>query len=223
MDLVTPLYGVLFVLVILMVAGLACDVLSTLVMRLLRLVFGEGVYRVWSLVFLPGVMMHELAHATLLFLTGAEVDEIVILEDTSRPIVLYRRRGYLPSAQGTGRTAGHVAFVWRGPFVLESLQRVLGSVAPTVVGVTAMVLVFRMMVGPSSVCVYWWQYTVCVYFLLCALMGSALSVTDLSVMGPGLPLCAALLDVIFAATGFDVTTLVPLPVVASGPAMRRPW
>jgi hypothetical protein len=223
MDLVTPLVSVLIAFLAFVLVGLACDLLSSLLMRVLSVVCGEAIYLLWSTLFLPGVLMHELSHALFLFVTGAEIDEIVVREDTRHPLVLFRRRGYQGGATSSGHTAGHVACVWRGPVPVESLQRVFGSIAPTVVGVVAMVALYRVIAGS---CEAWWQYMIACYLFVCALLGSSMSVADLENMAPGLPVCLLLLYVIFLAFGVDLQTFVPEPIMSwirslQGPVFRR--
>lgn len=198
-----PLYSVLLVLVGFIAIGLLCDFLSSFVIGGL---LGPVVALGWSTAFLPGVIMHELSHAVFLALFGAKIDDIVVREDSRHPLTLYRRAGFDEGHVSATNTAGHVSYERRGPYLLQSLQRVVGAIAPTVVGVLCMFLLYRCIVG---YCAVWWQYAVCIYLFICALGGSAMSTADIADMMPGLPVCLALLYLIFLATGFDVFSFIP--------------
>lgn len=91
--------------------------------------------------------------------------------------------------------------------MIQSLQRVLGAIAPTVVGVVCMVVLYGFIV---TYCTIWWQYVIFVYLFICALMGSAMSIVDIADMGPGLPVIMAILYVIFLITGFDAISYIPV-------------
>lgn len=203
----TPLYSVLVVFVGFTLVGLLCDLLSTLVMSLLSGLLGPVIYLGWSTLFLPGIIMHELSHAAFLALCGARINDIVVREDTEHPLTLYRRGDLEPAYNCATNRAGHVSYSRRGPYVIQSLQRVLGAIAPTVVGVVCMVVLYGFIV---TYCTIWWQYVIFVYLFICALMGSAMSIVDIADMGPGLPVIMAILYVIFLITGFDAISYIPV-------------
>ena len=75
----------------------------------------EMVYAAINYLFFPGVMLHELSHALLAFLTGAKITEIA----------LFKREG---------DALGHVSFINRGNFFVQSLQNTFASAAPMFCG-----------------------------------------------------------------------------------------
>jgi len=199
-QLLTPLYGTIFLVVAFMAVGRLLDALCGVVTGLVAGVLGDVVYWGWGTVFLPGTVMHELAHALFIACTGGRVTQIVVREDSRHPWVLYSARGRAPSSRVCPGGVGHVSYVLRGPYVAKSIQRVLGSIAPTVVGVVCMgALVGVLRDGLDA----WWQVALVVYLLLCALAGSTLSSVDVEEMLPGLPVCLVLVYVVLLASGFD--------------------
>gem|GEM_PF-2500124 len=204
-----PLYSTLLLAAIFIVVGLVLGFLARAIDALLSLPLGSAVYSAYGTIFLPGILMHELAHALFLALTGAQVTEIVVREDSRHPWALYRDRRAYPSGSYGANRAGHVAYRRRGPFVLQSLQRVLGACAPTVVGLACLIGLINLLMNGCSV---WWQYAICIYLLVCVLNGATLSTADIRDMAPGLPVVLLALYVVFLATGFDATALVPADV-----------
>ena len=73
------------------------------------------VFAAINYLFFPGVMLHELSHALLAFLTGAKITEIA----------LFKREG---------DALGHVSFINRGNFFVQSLQNIFASAAPMFCG-----------------------------------------------------------------------------------------
>lgn len=200
----TPLYGTIAVVAAFIAAGLVLGWLGSLVDSFLSGVLGSVVYRAWSTLFVPGVIMHELSHALFLTLTGARVTEIVVRADSRHPWTLYRSRSASSQARYSSAASGYVSYRRRGPFIVQSLQRVAGASAPTLVGVACIYLLVQALMGSCSV---WWQYALCIYLLICAINGATLSTVDIRDMAPGLPVCLVILYLVFLATGFDVIAL----------------
>jgi hypothetical protein len=199
-----------------MLLGWLLGLAQRLVDGMLSAFFGSFVVRNWSTVFLPGVVMHESAHAVFLTVTGAQVTEVVVREGTRHPWTLYRRRGSLPTPCHAAGLAGHVSYRRRGGFVLESFQRVLGSLAPTIVGIACIAACGNAL---ASICTLWWHYAFFVYLLICALNGATLSAVDIREMLPGIPLCMLILFLVCWITGFDATSMLPAAVRSNGAAL----
>ena len=72
-----------------------------------------------------GVMHHELSHALLAFLSGAKVTEIKLFR-------IHHNDGAL----------GYVAYAPRGNFILQSIQKVVTSIAPIICGFISCSLLF---------------------------------------------------------------------------------
>ncbi len=202
---ILPAYGVLVSIVCALIIGLAVDALTREFDRVI--VPGRtSIFRsCWDVLMIPGVLMHELSHAVVLFLTGARIDEIVIAESLRHPLVLFRRRGVVSNYDHAVR-AGHVSYACRGPFFVVSFQKVLGAVAPTVVGVVCMGLLVHLII---FTCVAWWHYILCVYLFICALHGSNMSRADVRNMLPGIPVVCVTMYVVMLITGFNIFALFP--------------
>lgn len=201
-----PLYNTIAIPLIFIAIGLSIGALTSLINNILSSILGSVVYRSWGTIFLPGVVIHELSHALFLFVTGAKINEIVVRADSRHPWTLYRARGVRSSQGCLPNSTGHVSFRMRGPYILQSFQRVIGSIAPTVVGVgCAAGLVYVIMVY----CTAWWQYAICIYLLVCVLNGSSMSTTDIKNMLPGLPVCLLVLYTVLFATQFNMFSSYP--------------
>lgn len=113
-SLIIPIWGVLIYLI------------NTCLYRIIAKVTSEKVAMIivnWLTV--PGVIHHELAHASLAVITGAHITEF-------RPFWPDRYTGSL----------GHVNFVARGPLITRCLQYTLISAAPVLLGsISTIVLV----------------------------------------------------------------------------------
>jgi hypothetical protein len=204
--LLIALYATIAIPLVLVVVGLAIGILTSVVNRVLSTILGSIVYRGGDTLFLPGVIMHEMSHALFLFITGAKIGEIVVRADSRHPWVLYRARGVSPSRGITPRCTGYVSFGLRGPFLVKSFQRVLGSVAPTVMGLACMALLIGLI---TTYCTAWWHYAICIYLLLCALNGSGMSTLDVKDMLPGIPVCLVLVYVVLLTTQYNPFSAYP--------------
>ncbi len=216
--LLIALYATLLLPLALVAVGLVVGALTSVVDSVLSVVLGPLIYRGGGTLFLPGVIMHELAHAVFLFVTGAKIGAIVVRADSRHPWTLYRLRG-VPLSDGASRhCTGYVLFSLRGPFLLKSFQRVLGSAAPTVVGILCMGGIVGLAI---TYCTTWWQYVICIYLFVCALNGSGMSTLDVKDMLPGLPVCLIVVYVVLLVTQCDPFAAYPaieamLPGVGSG-------
>lgn len=200
------LYNTIAIPLIFVAIGLTLGALASLVNHILSSVFGSMVFRSWGTIFLPGILMHEISHAIFLFATGAKIDEIVVRADSRHPWTLYRARGVKRSRSPMSHHAGYVSFHMRGPFVLQSFQRVIGSIAPTIVGLVCSVGLISMLMKDGNT---WWQYAIYIYLLICVLNGSSMSTTDVKNMLPGLPVCLVALYAILLGTQLNLFTLCP--------------
>lgn len=136
----------------------------------------------------PGVMHHELSHALFAFLTGAKVTEIKLFR-------IHHKDGAL----------GYVSYAPRGNFIMQSIQKVLASIAPIICGcITCSLLYFYVQPiaaeNTLGLCLYY-------YILVSIILHMSLSKQDITVMKGGLLVVILLMTVIFYFLNIDFITL----------------
>lgn len=125
-----------------------------------------------------GVMHHELSHALLAFLSGAKVTEIKLFR-------IHHNDGAL----------GYVAYAPRGNFVLQSIQKVVTSIAPIICGFISCSLLF-LYVQPLTMGNI--GYTILFYYVFISIiLHMSLSKQDIKVMKGGLLVVVALMTILF--------------------------
>lgn len=137
----------------------------------------------------PGVVYHELSHALFGFLSGAKVDSISL-----------RRRD---NPDGSV-TLGSVQLLVSTNPLLGSLQLTLSGIAPSVMGLVGMSLIF-LFAFPS--CTTWWMWVLWIYAFVCVLLHSEMSRRDLRSAGSGVPIIALVLFAVFLVFPVDVGAL----------------
>lgn len=114
---------------------------------------------------LPGVILHESAHAIIAFLTGAQVTDMSFLD--------VFKQGML----------GHVDFVTNGSKLRQSLQLSLISCAPVLFGCGYLVLSVMVLWGFCSV---WWHYALVIYLGVSVVNHLSMSGADLKLYFKGI-------------------------------------
>lgn len=103
-----------------------------------------------------GTVIHEFAHATFAFLTGAKVTKITLIPH--------------------GTTLGSVEYTPRGNRFLKGIQQSLSAVAPTIVGTALLWLLFSQV---HPLLTETWHYVLFYYLALSILFHMDLSIADL--------------------------------------------
>lgn len=125
--------------------------------------------------FFPGVMIHEMAHAFLAVITGAEITEVALFKHVDESL-------------------GHVNFRNRGNIVLVALQNIFTSSAPMFVGA---VVVYG--------CFYWihilgsgmlWLKIILGYVGVSMFFHMTMSKADIKVYMKGIPLFIVILFIV---------------------------
>lgn len=137
----------------------------------------------------PGVVYHELSHALFAVLSGARVNSFSL-----------RRR---QEADGSV-TLGSVGLLVSAHPLMGAFQLTLSGIAPSVMGVLAMVLMC-LFAFPS--CTEWWQWAIWSYLFVCVLLHSEMSRVDLQEAGRGLPIIILFLFTVFCICPIDVAAL----------------
>lgn len=132
-----------------------------------------------------GVIHHELSHAFVAFITGAKVKKIELFT------MFHKDR------------LGSVQFVPRGPFLLQSIQVVLTSIAPMIFGLISLYYLSNVEIGSNI-----WLFIFVWYFRLSILIHTTMSTQDIKICFKGLPVVIFLLIVFFTVSGIDL--LVPV-------------
>lgn len=174
----------LMILIIILVIGIAANILYQLVLGCLSMIFGEtiayGIRNRWTLI---GVIHHELAHALFAVITGAKVIQIQLF----------------PSKDGK---LGFVKFQMRGPRVLQALQQTMTSIAPVVCGcISLLVLVWI----EQYHCTLWWHYGIAIFLQINLVLHMNMSSQDMKHVFQGLPICLGLLFFILCMiNGYEI-------------------
>lgn len=152
--------------VVLLLIGAVIGGIQQAIMSIFSGIFGSGfTFIIVNYLFFPGVMLHEIAHATMAFLSGAKVTEVELFEISCG-------------------TLGHVSFVPRGPKVFKGVQRVLVASAPVYLGLGYQLIIYTLWTsGPQGV-----AFKVLLgYLALSILFHMTMSLTDMVGFVKGLP------------------------------------
>ncbi len=126
-------------------------------------------------VMFPGVMIHELSHAFLAVITGAEITEVALFKVEDGAL-------------------GHVNFKNRGNIILRSLQNIFVSSAPMFIGAAVVIgCGFWLSVLPVG---YIWLKIIIWYLMISMFFHMTMSPADISVYIKGVPLFIVILFVI---------------------------
>lgn len=139
----------------------------------------------------PGVVHHELSHALFAFLTGAKVTEIKLFR-------IHHKDGRL----------GYVSYAPRGNFIMMSIQKVLSSVAPIVMGFVSCSLLYlyaRPALEDSL-----WQTALLYYALVSIILHMSLSKQDIKVMKSGILVVILGMTIGFYVFGFNLIEILQL-------------
>ena len=114
---------------------------------------------------IPGVIHHEVSHAFVALITGAEITEF---------------RPFWPDK--TSGSLGHVNFMVRGSLFTKSLQYTLTSTAPVIMGTITSIILFRLtkMAFPISTLI------LLIYLIFSILIHASMSFADVKVMLRGI-------------------------------------
>lgn len=133
----------------------------------------------------PGVVYHELSHALFAVLSGARINYIS-LKKQQKP--------------DGSMILGQVSFIPRGHPILQSFQLALSAIAPSVMGLFAMILMLKFVFPASSA---WWMTLLAIYAFICLVLHSEMSGQDIKNAMLGLPMIIATLFVIFLFIPID--------------------
>ena len=134
------------------------------------------VYATINYLFFPGVMLHELSHAFLAFITGAEVTEVA----------LFKREG---------NSLGHVNFRNRGNLFFRALQNTFASAAPMFCGAA---IVYACYFGIMHISILWLRILLG-YVGVSMFCHMTMSVEDLKIYVKGIPIFMGILFVLTLA------------------------
>ena len=123
--------------------------------------------------FFPGVMLHELSHAFLAFITGAEVTEVALFKREEESL-------------------GHVSFRNRGNLFLVSLQNVFASAAPMFCGGA---IVFGCYYGVTHITILWLRILLG-YLGVSMFFHMTMSVQDIKIYIKGVPIFMGLIFIV---------------------------
>ena len=131
------------------------------------------VFNMINYLFFPGVMLHELSHAFMAFITGAEVTEVALFK---------REEGSL----------GHVMFRNRGNIFLVSLQNIFASAAPMFCGAA---VVFGCYFGITHITILWLRILLG-YIGVSMFFHMTMSIEDIKIYVKGIPIFMGLIFIV---------------------------
>ena len=172
------------------VLGLIIKALQTSCQRFIARHFGCFVANLIS-IFLtfPGVVHHELSHALYCILTGGKVTKMVL---------------FSPESKGNGSfTLGYVNWQPRGPWLFQSIQYYMASMAPTIQGIITLALLRQFIMECSSVGLR----VALLYLAFSIFLHMDMSQPDVKGMAKGLPVCTVIIFVICMTFGIDLLSL----------------
>lgn len=150
---------------------------------LVNSLFGTSGCLVVNRLTVPGVFLHESAHALGAVLTGAKVTEF--------------------SCKPDGNKLGYIRYIPRGSKMRRAVQDVVTGIAPAVM---MLILSLVNIVVILPMCFTWWQYLLAGYLLVCTLSHAELSHADIpSTRNVILLVCALFL--IFLLVPVDLNAL----------------
>ena len=131
------------------------------------------VFGIINYLFFPGVMLHELSHALMAFLTGAKVTEMALFKRDEDSL-------------------GHVSFINRGNIFLVSLQNIFASAAPMFCGAA---IVYGCYYGVTHLTILWLRILLG-YIGVSMFFHMTMSVQDIKIYIKGVPIFMGLIFVI---------------------------
>lgn len=162
---------------VVIVAGFLIDHLSDALAFLVSLFIDPIiVYNIINYLFFPGVMLHEMSHALLAFLTGAKITDVALFK---------REEGSL----------GHVSFRNRGNIFLVSLQNIFASAAPMFCGAG---IVYACYFGVTHITILWLRILLG-YIGVSMFFHMTMSVEDIKIYVRGIPIFMGLLFIVTLA------------------------
>lgn len=140
------------------VLGLIAHGIERLLINLMSVVLGPAFALVFSnYITFPGTILHELSHAAVAFLTGAQVTEIKVFEFSLTAL-------------------GHVSYRNRGPKLQREIQDCLTACAPVITGTIAAGFLFDVITKGN---LGTGMFVLCVYLLVCVIDHMTMSIPDI--------------------------------------------
>jgi hypothetical protein len=132
------------------------------------------------------VIHHELSHALIAFITGAKIVSIQLFHPD-------------------GKRLGNVTYIPRGPKVWQSIQAALSAIAPVILGLSSIYLLYSRVL---AICTKPYQYFIIYYLLISILIHSTLSKQDIKTALPSIPICGLILIIVFYISQFNILSLI---------------
>ena len=131
-----------------------------------------------------GTIHHELSHAIVLLLTGAQIVKI----DLFKP---------------QGNRLGQVKYINRGNIVFRSIQNTLSSIAPVLIGIISETLIYKALGLRDD----WWFKLTISYIMISILLHMTMSKQDLKAAIKGLPICSIIIFILMYITKFNIIAI----------------
>lgn len=177
--LTAALLETVMILLAVLIAGFLINTVNTVLTNLVAAVTGEiPAFILRNYLTYPGTVHHELSHALIAFITGGRILKIRLLPK--------------------GKQLGSVEFEPRGNLFTRSLQLSLTAMAPVVLGVISLVLMWRFVL-PSIGEI--WQYILFWYFFISIFFHMSMSDADYLNFLKGLIPSAVIIFLIFLIIG----------------------
>lgn len=166
MQLIVAGYNTIFVLGIVIALGYVLNVFKMKMLDLTCKLFGKtvGSFLINRFTFV-GVIHHELSHALMALIWGAQVTEVNIFKFK-------------------GDTLGNIKFIPRGPKFFKDLQICFAALAPAICGISTLYLLFNYVNMRFDF--IWWQWAILIYIELSILLHMTLSSVDIKAAVKGM-------------------------------------
>lgn len=180
MQLIVAGYNTVFVLGMVIALGYVLNVFKMKMLDLTCKLFGKtvGGFLINRFTFV-GVIHHELSHALMALIWGAQVTEVNIFKFK-------------------GDTLGNVKFIPRGPKFFKDLQMCFAALAPAICGISSLYLLFNFVNMRYSF--VWWQWIILIYIELSILLHMTLSTVDIKAALKGMFTTLLIMYIIFFFT-----------------------
>jgi len=182
-QLIVAGYNTIFILALVIGIGLLLNTFKMKILDLLCKLFGKkvGEFMVNRLTFI-GVIHHELSHAFMALICGAQVTEVSIFKFK-------------------GDTLGNVKFISRGPKMFRDLQMCFAALAPAICGISTLYLMSYFINMRCDL--VWWEWIILIYIELSVLLHMTLSKVDIKAAFRGMFTTLTIIYIIFFFTKFN--------------------
>ena len=183
-QLIVAGYNTIFVLGLVIALGMILNAFKMKMLEITSKIFGSkiGGFIINRFTFI-GVIHHELSHAFMAILCGAQVTEVSVFKFK-------------------GDTLGNIKFIPRGPKIFRDLQMCFAALAPSLCGITTLYLLICFVNMKYDF--LWWQWAILIYVELSILLHMTLSTVDIKAALKGMITTLVIIFIVLFFTKIDI-------------------